>query len=428
MRVAQGVHVFFLLSVLLALGCGSSGSGKSGSSQEVQDDGRDPALAVYQDPGKGAWETVATDDLIDVCGLDPDMLATIDATATYPYAIVRYGKLCHEFYPEPDALGSPPQLGEIVENYSATKTLAAAVIGRVVKMSADLLRPLSDEDRVDAWIDNFDFNPDARVAHVLAMVAHNASLAYGEREFSYDALGKVQINRMSDVVDAVIAQNPDHFGGVTTTGEFAERYLFEPLGMLESVWDGEIVALSWRSSLRDMARLGLLLIHEGVWNQRRLIEEEWVYKMTHPAFEDTNTGYGYLTWVAASSHYSLPGFADEFLAPLGTCQPSALWTEYPHGLGEAPDCGYEGSFPCDQEFDVGAFAAMGFRGQLIVGHRALDLVIVTKDIGIDFFMTDPWELIKDALIEHDPTYPGDSASFCAAYSTGSYAPDLITPP
>ena len=64
----------------------------------------DTTLAVFNDPGTAPWEPVAPDALIAECGLDPDILATIDETAPYSYAIIRYGKLCHEFYP-PDMQG-----------------------------------------------------------------------------------------------------------------------------------------------------------------------------------------------------------------------------------------------------------------------------------------------------------------------------------
>jgi len=31
-----------------------------------------------------------------------------------------------------------------------------------------------------------------------------------------------------------------------------------------------------------MARLGLFLVHEGVWDQSRLVDEDWIYMMTRP--------------------------------------------------------------------------------------------------------------------------------------------------
>jgi hypothetical protein len=383
---------------------------------------QDSALSVYDDPGTEPWVIVPPEDLIEECGLDPDILATIDETAPYSYAIVRYGKLCHEFY-HPDM----PGRDELAHNFSATKTLGATVFGRAVTMSTDLPRPLSDLDRMDEWVDNITFNQDALVAHVLAMVGFNESLAYDQRKFVYDAVGTREINRLSDVVEAVIAQDPEHFSGASTTGEFAQRELFDRLGMRSSFWNGERFAIDWNSTLLDMARLGVLLVHDGVWAQQRLISQEWIYKMTHPAFEDTNTSYGYLTWLAANRNFSF-GQGPDFQQPLGSCQPAAIWREFPHFPSESTDCNYDGAYSCLQDFDVGVFAAMGLGGQLIVGHRGLDLVIVTRDAGIAALATTPWDLVRSALIKHDPVYQGDEDSFCAAYSQGEYAPDLIQAP
>jgi hypothetical protein len=149
--------------------------------------------------------------------------------------------------------------------------------------------------------------------------------------------------------------------------------------------------------------------------------------MTHPAFEDANTAYGYLTWLAAKSHHKVPVY-DEFIdAPLGDCQPAALWREYPHGLSESTDCEYLPTDSCEQVFDAGVFAAVGLQGQVIAGHPGLDLVLVTKNSGTAFVSTH-WDLIRRALVEHDPVYPGDEDAFCEAYASGEYAPDLILLP
>ena len=377
---------------------------------------------AYNDPGLGPFEEVASGDLIERCGLDPDILASIDASVNYPYAIVRYGLLCHEYYPEGGEAG--PDV--MSETFSVTKTMAGAVLGRLVTLSEGLEYPLSDMDRMDSWVDDITFNPDARVAHVLAMVAHNESLEFGSREFSYDTYGIVQINKLSEVIEAVIAKSPGEFEGVQTTAEFAQRFLFEPLGMNHSEWSGYYFAAGWSASLRDMARLGLLLVHDGVYDQQVVLSEEWVYKMTHPAFEDTNTGYGYLTWLGASNFYKVPGGYPYYLfEPFGACEPPALWPEYPHGLSESPDCGYYGAYPCEQEFDVGVFSANGGVGNIILGHPALDLVMVAKDAEGGLFISGLWDLIRPALVEHDPVYKGDMDAFCRDYASGAYAPDLI---
>ena len=371
------------------------------------------------DPGTAPWEPVARDALIDECGLDPDILSQIDASAPYSFAIARYGKLCHEFYPE-----GGPGINDLANNFSATKTLAATLFGRAVLMSQDLPNPLRDTDRMDDWVSDISFNPDAQVAHVLAMLGYNESLAFGERTYSYDANGSREINRLSDVVEAVIAQDPGLFSDATTTGEFAQREFFDKLGMTMSEWTGESFASTWHSNLRDMLRLGVLLAHDGQWNGEQLVSAEWIYKLSRPAFEDANTAYGYLTWLASDTNYSLPGIDLNFQQPLGDCQPPAIWREHPHGLSESPDCNYGPDASCLQTYDVGVFGGVGFGGQIVVVHKALDLVMVTRDAGGTAFLTTPWDMIRPALVAHDPQYPGDDEAFCAAYRAGEYAPDL----
>jgi hypothetical protein len=44
-------------------------------------------------------------------------------------------------------------------------------------------------DRIDHWLDRFDYHQDARVAHVMAMIAHNKDLSYGKRFYFYDTVG-----------------------------------------------------------------------------------------------------------------------------------------------------------------------------------------------------------------------------------------------
>ena len=409
-------HPFTSLALTACLLAGCTDSHDNGGAMP-----HNPALEVYNDPGTEPWQRVPRERVIEECGLDPDILDTIDTSASYSYALVRYGKLCHEFNRD-----DMPDSNEAVNNFSATKTLAAALVGRTVLLSEQLPRPLRDTDRMDVWIENITFNPDARVAHVLAMLGFNESLAFGQRQWRYDTDGSREINRLSDVLEVVMAQDPAQFGGATTTQELAQRELFDRLGMNSSTWTGESFASDWHSNMLDMARLGVLLVHDGVWDQRRLISKEWVYKMTHPAFEDANTGYGYLTVLAASRNYSRPRI-DNIEVPLGGCQPSSIWREFPHTLSESTDCNYDGAYSCVQTYDVGVFAANGFGGQLIVGHRGLDLVLVTRDAGPSL-ITFPWDMVRSALIAHDPEYRGDEEGFCAAYRAGDYAPDLITTP
>jgi hypothetical protein len=401
--------VALVLATASIIGCGDQGGSSAGPT----------------DPGAAEWELVPRDRVAVECGLDPALLDAADEALGFRWAVVRHGKLCHEYYPNGD--DRPEEL------FSASKSLSAAVVGIASYLTKDLVRtgrktgPLSDADRVDDWLDSFDFNPDAKVGHVLAMVAHNEDLSFGSRDFSYDDFGVEQINRLNDIVKTAIAQDPTNLGA--NVEELTQRHLFEPLGMRSSSWaDGapdKPFAYGWYGTVRDMARLGLLILNGGVWNGERVLAASWIDKMAHPAFEDANTGYGYLTWVHSRSNYANSASSDRIQGPPEPCSPAAIWTEYPHGLSEADDCGYEAPWICAQEHDVGVWAVAGAGGQHIVGHPGLDMVLVSKYAGVtsNSFRT-MWTVMRPALIALDPTFQGDEIAFCEAYGSNTYAPDL----
>jgi hypothetical protein len=411
---------FTLLPAFLLAACSSSDPIVPGADASA-------APPIYVDPGSNEWARVPEDELPTVCKLDAALLREADQTLGVPYAVVRYGQLCWEFYPGGEAQKTTP-----AENYSATKTLGATVVGIAAYETRSFARngrktgALSDEDRVDHWLDAFSFNPEARVVHVLSMIAHNPDLSLGQRQHQYDAVGDVQINRLGDIINTAIAQDPERLGA--DTEEFTQRFLFEPLGMRQSTWTNgapnKVFGFTWSSPIRDMARLGLLLLNEGFWNGKRVLAEEWVYRMTHPAFEDANTGYGYLTWLNARSNWIIGGILpDKLDVPRDPCAPASIHREHPHGLSESADCGYDPGHSCEQRYDVGLWHAEGLGGQEIVGHEGLDLVLVAKDIG----NAGPallWQAVRPALLAHDETYKNDEAAFCQAYAANDYAPDL----
>ena len=406
------MRLSFALLMSVLIGCASGGS-----------DGDAPPRG----PGQGEWTRVPKAEVATECGLDPALLDQADIEIDRAYAVVRYGKLCHEFYPTslyPDGVDET----EIV--FSAAKTLAGVLTGAAAWRTRDLERtgrktgPLQDTDPIDHWLDEFTFNQDAQVGHVLGMVAHNEDLSSPELDFMYDTVGGVQINRLNDVVATAIAQDPSLGSSVH---EFLERYLFEPLGMRQSDWDGDApdknFAFGWSSTARDMARLGLLMLDGGLWRGERLASEDWIYKMTHPSFELANTGYGYLTWLIARSNADNGDGLPKTTEPNAECTPSTIWNEYPHGLSESPDCNYLPPWDCSQTFDVGVWYAAGLMGNYISGHPGLDMVLVVKNIGSNN-QRRVWNAIRPALVALDPTHAGNEEAFCEAYAAGDYAPDL----
>jgi len=226
----------------------------------------------------------------ELCQLDPALLDAAESPEGTTFAVIRYGRLCHVS----DGAGGTGEAATAVHHtFSVTKTLGALMTGAVMYETRDLSEtdqpmtgPLREFDRMDHWVDlealpdSARINPDATIAHVLAMVGYSESLAHGDKQFFEDTRGNREINYLIDVIDNVVRQDPE-----------------------------------------------------------RLVDTEYVYNMTHPAFEDGSTTYGYLTWLNNL-----------------TCAPRAIHRSYPHGLSEARDCG-EGDF--SQEYDVGAWSALG---------------------------------------------------------------------
>ena len=360
------------------------------------------------DPGTGAWELVSEEELAEVCRLDPELLQQVTMRQDMSFAIVRYGRLC--FVSGENASDGPG----VSHLYSATKTLGALLTGAIMYQTRDLAQssaprtgPLREFDRMDQWIDltalppRAVVNKDATVAHVLGMVGYSEDLSYGQKSHEYDASGRREINQLIRVIDTVVTQDPRRFGSNAVE---AKDRLFATLGLEHSSWDVEFFGYSWYGSLLDMARVGQVILRGGVYDGERLADSRYVYNMTHPAFEDGSTRYGYLTWMNNT-----------------TCSPRAIHASYPHGISESSDCA-DGN--CDQQHDVGVWNAAGAGGQYIVGHRGLDMVLIGKNWD-DGGSSQLWRAVLPSVVAADPTFKGDQDAFCEAYSKGEYAPDLV---
>jgi CubicO group peptidase (beta-lactamase class C family) len=236
------------------------------------------------------------------------------------------------------------------------------------------------------------------------------------------------------MLSSAIAQDSRRLGA--DLEQFTQRFLFGPLGMQSSIWSEggreKNFAYGLRTTLQDMARLGLLMLRGGVWSGERLLSAEWIYRMTHPAFEDANTGYGYLTWLNAADHHSFGGIwfappADRPQSP-GPCAPLSLHRSYPHGLSGAANCNYRAPYSCTQRYDVGVWQAIGLGGQVIQGHPGLDMVIVGHNLmpGNSGLAAPArlWDAVRPAVVQADPRFKGNEKAFCRAYGRNEYAPDL----
>jgi len=83
---------------------------------------------------------------------------------------------------------------------------------------------------------------------------------------------------------------------------FPQRELFDPIGarhfVLETdAWGNFVMTGFDYGSARDWARFGLLHLHDGVWEGKRILAEGWVQFVSTPAPADKTRGYGGLFWL-----------------------------------------------------------------------------------------------------------------------------------
>ncbi len=92
-------------------------------------------------------------------------------------------------------------------------------------------------------------------------------------------------------------------GSGKTLHQFARDHLFVPLGMGATEWvtgrDGEPFAASGaRTSVRDLARIGQMMLHDGKVGERVVIPAEWVSRCITPVVStDEVRRYGYQWFV-----------------------------------------------------------------------------------------------------------------------------------
>ncbi|MEO1525229.1 MAG: serine hydrolase [Planctomycetota bacterium] len=98
------------------------------------------------------------------------------------------------------------------------------------------------------------------------------------------------------------------------TNQPLQRYtsekILEPIGMRHTTWAtkrfNKRQTTFLRTTPRDAARYGLLVLAKGNWDGEQLIESSWLTKATRPANPTLNPSYGYLWWLNGGQWFWYP--------------------------------------------------------------------------------------------------------------------------
>jgi len=106
-------------------------------------------------------------------------------------------------------------------------------------------------------------------------------------------------------------------------GQAFKDWIADPIGMQD--FRAEDVHYNWEKvslypafpfwiSARDLARFGQLYLQLGVWEDKRVVPEDWIYASTFPfskAYE--GIGYGLMWWTHPSGAYYAHGYMGQFI-------------------------------------------------------------------------------------------------------------------
>lgn len=318
----------------LPVGAGADAAGKL---PRLQVDGVDAAGEVDH---AGPWKTRA-----DVNGASGNSALDTVVEAAFAGGFGGDERTTAVLIATPDAIlaehyvaGYTPVTSQ--RTWSVAKSIAASVLGAAVHRG---MIDVTDPAALPEWSRAADPRGAIRIGHLLQMASGLDSNAAGNRtDRIYMGGGLVRDNATSGSMEAIPGTRWKYANNDTMLAVHALRHRFESreaflrfpfeallyrIGMthtqLETDWGGDFILSSqvWTTS-RDLARLGLLHLADGVWQGERILAEGWVDYVTTPApsqpprqGEDgaPRPGYGAQWWLFDQS----PGLPGDTYAAMG---------------------------------------------------------------------------------------------------------------
>lgn len=242
-------------------------------------------------------------------GLDADALDAIADTAekgrSQCLVVVRDGSIAGEW--DFDDAGSTATRNV----FSVTKSITSILVGIAQDDGA-----LSVDDPASQWIPEWRDTPasDITIRDLLSMDSGrswNLLQDYSELITAGDqtafAIGLAQEHPPGEVwaYNNAAVQTLDAVLRAATgddVAEFADERLFGPLGMTHTSMGHDaagntVMYQGAESTCEDLARFGLLLLHQGRWGDDQIVSSEYVAEATGKSSTKMNAAYGWLFWM-----------------------------------------------------------------------------------------------------------------------------------
>lgn len=222
--------------------------------------------------------------------------------------------------------------------YSCTKSIMSILVGMAIEKGyiKSVDQPVIDFFP-DKAIKNLDDNKRSMTLEHLLMMASGLncqdSYLYGWRGLSEM---KKSVDWAQHVLDLPMAAPPgakfEYCNGVSyllsvivntatqmKTLDFARKYLFDPLGISEVVWETSPKDINlgygrmWLDP-HDMAKIGWLCLNNGKWGKKQIVSSAWIEASTTGHIESKPAPlYGYHWWVNDDGDYAAVGVHGQYI-------------------------------------------------------------------------------------------------------------------
>lgn len=304
-------QVVFVLILLLIYNCSSKNLEVIIEEPEV--------LETYFPPiNSSSWETVSIADLgWNENKLTP-LLNFLEEKNTKSFIVLHHGKIVVEEYYDNHTTATPWYWA------SAGKTLTATLSGiaqdeNLININNKVSNYLGtgwtslDIEKENLITCKNLLSMNSGLDDTLSDIVSPENLKYiadaGERWAYHNVYVKMQ-----DVITAASNQNFTTYFNTKLRDEIGMTGIWSNVGSLRVYW----------SNARSMARFGLQMASNGMWENTKIISENFIAEATSSS-QNSNEAYGYLWWLNGKSTYQLPQTQFKFQGALIPSAPNDLF-------------------------------------------------------------------------------------------------------
>ena len=297
------------------------------------DDAQSQEAEIYFPSTVGTWETVTPQELgWEMSSLD-EFYTFLEDNNTRAFVVLHRGRIVAERYWGDDFFGDAFDETSTWYWASASKALTASMIGMAQEKGLlSISNPTSNYlgmgwTSMDASLeqqitvrDQLTMTTGLEYENVNLNCTDPSCLTYRNNPGITWYYHNAPYSLLRDVIANASGQD---------INTYTDMNVMVPIGASSGMWRTGMIATTYWSNARDLARFGLLHLAQGNWDGEQLVPQEYLQDMVSPS-QNLNPSYGYLWWLNGQASVVYPGVALSIQGSLSPSAPADLFA----GLGK----------------------------------------------------------------------------------------------